>query len=195
MSDEDALSLSAVWMSGPPASQDEVTGAIGRVLDRDEAARGRERRARLGGLLGLACLLPATMWAAVYGVSPIVRGAYALMAVGTAALVAAEWVYLEWSRRALPGPADARSQLQTTAFMLGRQIMLTKAAPILTLPIFTGALLIGAWLYGNRTHEAAFGVWTIVVVGWLLMAWGTMSLHSRLNERRLHIERVLSELR
>ena len=55
---------------------------------------------------------------------------YALMAVGGAVIVFAEWTYLEWSRQALPGPADARSQLQKTAFMLARQVMLMNTAPI-----------------------------------------------------------------
>ncbi len=195
MSDENALSLSAVWMSGPPASEEEMATAIGRVLDKDRETRHRERRGRVGGLFALVCLVPTTMWAAVYGVTPLVRGAYALMAVGTALLVAAEWLYLEWSRRGLPGPADARSQLQTIAFMLGRQITLTTAAPILTAPVFAGTAMIGTWLYRDRTHEAAFGVWSIVVAGWILMAWGVVSLRAKLNERRLHMERVLSELK
>lgn len=195
MSDENALSLSAIWMSEPSASEEEMMTAIGRVLDKDREVRERERRGRIGGLIALACLVPTTMWAAVYGVTPLVRAAYGLMAVGTAVLGAAEWMYLEWSRRALPGPADARSQLQTIAFMLGRQIMLTTAAPILTAPTFIGAVLIGAWLFRNRTHEAAFGVWTIVVAGWILMAWGVASLRAKLNERRLHTERILSELK
>jgi hypothetical protein len=195
MRDENTLSLSAVWMSGPSASDEEMTTAIGRVLDKDREARDSERRWRIGGLLAMACLVPTTMWAAVYGATPLVRAAYALMTVGTALLVAAEWMYLEWSRRALPGPADARSQLQTIAFMIGRQIMLTAAAPILTAPIFVGAVMIGAWLYRERTHEAAIGIWTIVGACWSLMAWGVASLRAKLIERRLHTERILSELK
>jgi hypothetical protein len=194
MSDENALSLSAVWMSESTASREDVMSAIDRVIDKDREARGRERRVRIGGLLAVALLVPATLWAAVYGVTPLVRGAYALMAVGTTVLAAAEWMYLAWSRQALPGPADARSQLQTIAFMLGRQIVLTRTAPLLSAPIFVGVALIGAWLYGNRTHEGAFALWTLVVAGWVLMARGAVSIHAKLDERRRHMERILAEL-
>jgi hypothetical protein len=194
MSDDKALSLSAVWMSGPPASKERVTSIIDRVLDEDHQARERERRVRIGGLLAAALLVPALLWGAAYGVTPLVRGAYALMAVGTAAIVAAEWVYLAWSRQALPGPADARSQLQTTAFMLARQVVLLKTAPIWSAPVFVGVALIGAWLYRERTHVGAFGLWAIVVAGWLLAGRGTTSARAKLNERRLQIERLLSEL-
>ena len=134
------------------------------------------------------------MWAAVYGVTPLARGAYALMGVGTASLVAAEWTYLEWTRQALPGPSDARAQLQTSAFMLGRQIMLAKAAPILSAPIFIGAALIGAWLYQNRTHAEAFGIWAVFVAALVPMMRGLASLRAGLDERRLQMERLLSEL-
>lgn len=194
MSDEHALPLSAVWMSGPSASPEDVRSAVDRILEKDKEARERERRPRAVGLLAIVLLVPATLWAAVYGVTPLVRAAYALMAVGTALLVAAEWMYLEWTRQALPGPADARSQLQTSAFMLGRQIMLATAAPILSAPIFIGVALIGAWLYGHRTHAAAFAIWTMVVAGWGLMTWGGVSLRAKLDARRLHMERVLGEL-
>ena len=53
-------------------------------------------------LFALALLVPTMLWGAAYGVTPLVRGAYALMAVGSAMIVAAEWIYLEWSRQALP---------------------------------------------------------------------------------------------
>src|SRR4051812_44416968 len=115
---DDALSLSAVWMSDEPVGKDRVRSAIHTVLENDRAARARERRIRIGSLLALSCLLPLMLWAAAHGVTPLVRGAYALMAAGSAMIVCAEWMSLEWSEQALPGAADARSQLQRTAFML-----------------------------------------------------------------------------
>ena len=57
MSDENALSLSAVWTSAPPLSHEDVRSAVGRVLDMDREARGRERRGRIGALLALAPLV------------------------------------------------------------------------------------------------------------------------------------------
>src|SRR5262245_53425531 len=113
---DDARFLSTVWMTEPRADKERLMAAIDIVLEKDRAARNREHAIRGGSLIVLACLVPTMLWAAAHGVSPLVRGAYALMAAGSAVVVFAEWAYLEWSRQALPGPADARSQLQRTAF-------------------------------------------------------------------------------
>ena len=123
---DDTSPLPAIWMSGE-STRNGVASAIDAVLDKDRAARERDRRVRHGSLIAVTCLLPPLLWAAAHGVTPLVRGAYALMAGGVAVLVFAEWMYLDWSRRALPGPADARSQLQASAFMLDRQIRITAA--------------------------------------------------------------------
>jgi hypothetical protein len=191
---DDARLLSAVWMSDHPVDKARVMSAIDTVLDRDRAARERERRIRIGALVALTFLLPIMLWSAAHGVTPLVRGAYALMAAGGAVIVFAEWIYLEWSRQALPGPADARSQLQKTAFMLARQVMLMKTAPIWSSPVFIGVALIGVWLYRERTHAEAFVVWTITVAGWLAIGLGTIAVRARLNERRQQMERLLGEL-
>jgi hypothetical protein len=191
---EDAGVLSAVWMSDHPLDKAGVKSTIDTVLDKDRAARARERRIRIGALVALACLLPMMLWAAAHGVTPLVRGAYALMAAGGAVIVFAEWMYLEWSRQALPGPADARSQLQQTAFMLSRQVMLMNTAPIWSSPVFIGVALIGVWLYRERTHAEAFVVWTLAAAGWLAIVLGTVAVRPRLNERRQEMERLLGEL-
>ena len=106
----------------------------------------------------------------------------------------AEWSYLEWSRQALPGPADARSQLQKTAFMLTRQVMLMNTMPIWSSPVFIGVALIGVWLYRERTHAEAFVIWTITTAGWLATALGPVAVRARLNERQQQMERLLGEL-
>jgi len=191
---DDAATLSAVWMSGPPVDKERVRSAIDTVLEQDRAARDRERRIRVASLLALTCLLPMMLWAAAHGVTPLVRGAYGLMAAGCAVVVFAEWMYLDWSRQALPGPADARSQLQRTAFMLARQVRLMKTAPIWSSPIFVGVAMIGLWLYRDRTHFEAFVLWAITAASWLAPWLGTMSARSRLDERRVQVERLLSEL-
>jgi len=191
---DDTSALPAVWTSNEPARDGSAASAIARVLEKDRAARERERRVRHGSLLALACLLPVLLWAAAHGVTPLVRGAYALMAAGAAALVSAEWLYLDWSAQGLPGPVDARSQLQTTAFMLTRQMRLLKTAPFWTSPLFAGAILIGVWMYGARTHAGAFLVWTVTAAGWMGGALGTASARSRLSETKLELERLLRDL-
>ena len=193
MSDE-APFLSAVWMSERPVAREHVAPTIEAVLARDRAAHERDRRVRAGALLALTLLLPVLLWSAAHGVTPLVRGAYGLMAVGSAMIVAAEWVYLEWSRQALPGPADARSQLQLTAFMLMRQAMLLKTAPLWSAPVFIGAALIGLWLYQYRTHPAAFSLWIIIVAGWVATVLATRSTRARLDGRRHQMESLLNEL-
>ncbi len=189
----DASSFSAVWMSGQRVDKERVRSAIDTVLERDRAARTRERWIRVGLLLVLVCLLPTMLWAASYGVTPLVRAAYALMAAGSAVVVFAEWMYLDWARRALPGPVDACSQLQRTAFMLARQIVVMKTAPIWTSPIFVGVAMIGIWLYQDRAHSEAFVLWAFTGAGWLAAWLGTVSAGSRLNARRLQMEQLLSE--
>src|SRR5688500_2840510 len=118
--------LPAVWIGDSPLEKNTVVAAMNAVLDEDRACREKERAMRIASVLALAVLCPVLVWCAAYGISPIVRGAYALMAAGTAVLVTTEWTYLAWSRHALPGPVDARSQLQKTAFMLARQARLMK---------------------------------------------------------------------
>ena len=191
---EDARVLSAIWMSDHPVDKAGVMSAIDTVLAKDRAARARERRTRIGALVALAFLLPMMLWSAAYGVTPLVRGAYALMAAGGAVIVFAEWTYLEWSRQLLPGPADARSQLQKAAFMLARQVMLMNTAPIWSSPVFIGVALIGVWLFRERTHAEAFVVWTITTAGWVATALGTVAVRARLNERKQQMERLLGEL-
>ena len=190
---DDTSPLPAIWMSGE-STRNGVASAIDAVLDKDRAARERDRRVRHGSLIAVTCLLPPLLWAAAHGVTPLVRGAYALMAGGVAVLVFAEWMYLDWSRRALPGPADARSQLHASAFMLDRQIRMLRTAALWTSPIFAGAVMIGAWLYGARTHSGAFLVWTLTAAGWLAAGLGTRSSQSRLSETKLEMERLLHDL-
>jgi hypothetical protein len=191
---DDARVLSAIWMSDHPVDKAGVRSAIDTVLEKDHAARARERRTRIGALAALVLLLPMMLWSAAHGVAPLVRGAYALMAAGGAVIVFAEWSYLEWSRQLLPGPADARSQLQKAAFMLARQVMLMNTAPIWSSPVFIGVALIGVWLYRERTHAEAFVVWTITTAGWLATALSAVAVRARLNERKQQMERLLGEL-
>ena len=191
---DDAFPLRALWMSDTPVDDKEVTSAVGHVLEKDRAARARDRRVRVFGVLAVALLIPLLVGCAAYGVTPLVRGAYALMAVGCAVLIAAEWVYLEWSRQALPGPADARSQLQKTAFMLTRQIRLLKTAPLWSSPVFIGVGLIAVWLYQERTHTAAFALCAVALTAWIAAGLRASSTCAKLNDQRLEMEGLLNEL-
>ena len=187
--------LSAVWMSEQPVNDKErVTSAVDAVLERDRSARRRERSIRLGALIALTLLLPTMLWAAAHGVTPLVRGAYALMAAGSAVVVSAEWMYLNWSQQSLPGPADARSQLQKTAFMLARQAMLMQTGALWSSPIFLGTAMIGLWLFRERSRSEALALWAITAACWLALWLGGRTARARLNERKRQMEQLLSEL-
>ena len=164
---EEASVLHAAWMSDAAGDERERRAAIRVVLDADRAARARERRRRTGSLAAMVALVPPLLWAAAYGVTPLVRVAYALMAIGCAAGVSAEWLYLEWSRRALPGPDDMRSQLQRTAFLVECQVWLARTAVLWTAPIFVGLSLICLWLARERSAGAAVTLQTLGLAAWI----------------------------
>ena len=191
MSDD---SLPSVWIADPPIQKNTVLMAMNAVLSEDRACREKERAIRVASVLALALLCPALLWCAAYGTTPLVRGGYALMAAGTAVLVSTEWIYLAWSRQALPGPADARSQLQTTAFALARQARLMRTAPFWCAPIFIGTALIGVWLYQERSPAAGYVVWATVSTGWCMVSVGGTSTGTKLDQRRFRIEQLLSDL-
>jgi hypothetical protein len=186
-------SLPAVWMSDPPLDKDAVMAAINAVLSEDRAARDKDGIAIAGGL-ALALLSPALLWCAAYGVTPLVRGGYALMAVGTAILVSTGWMYSAWSRQALPGPADARSQLQKSAFLLLRQANLMRTAGLCCAPIFMGTALIGTWIYQQRSAAEGYLLWAFAAAAWLMVSAGGISTGRQLDERRVRMERLLSDL-
>ena len=192
---DDALPLRTVWTSEPSATSEDMASTLADVLARDQAVRARERRVRVGGVLGLALVVPVLLWASAYGATPLIREAYAMMAVGCALLVAAEWMYLDSSRRALPGAADARSQLQMTAFMLARQVRLMNTALLWSSPVFIGVTLITVWIYRERTHAGAYALTVIVVGTWIAAGLSARSISARLDDRRREMERLLNELR
>jgi hypothetical protein len=187
-------SLPAIWMADPPADKETMMIAMNAVLDEDRAARDKDRRIRTGLVLAPALLCPVLLWFAVYGISPLVRGGYALMAAGTVLIVSTEWMYLTWSRQALPGPADARSQLQMSTYLLSRQANLVRMGALWCAPVFAGTGLIGLWLYQQRSATGGSLLWAAVVTAWVVIALGTMSMGAKLDERRRRMERLLAEL-
>ena len=134
-------------------------------------------------------MCPVLLWAAAHGKTPLVRGGYALMALGAGLAVFAEWMYLSWSRQALPGPVDARSQLQNTALMLFRQSALMRTAAVWCAPIFLGTIFIATWLYQERGHASGYLLWTTVAVAWSVSAVGCRSMAAQVDRRRRRIVR------
>jgi hypothetical protein len=190
---EDALR--AAWTSSPSTNKEALLATMNAVLDEDRVAREKDRLVRLIALTAVALLCPALLWFAAHGKTPLVRGGYALMALGTSLILFAEWMHRTWSRQALPGPADARSQLQKTALSLSRQASLFRTEPLWCAPVFVGATLIGAWLYQERSTTEALLLWATIGVGWLMSAVSGFSRGKKLDNRQSRIEQVLSDLR
>jgi hypothetical protein len=187
--------LPAVWTSDPSAlTAAAVNTAINIVLVEDQADRDKERRGHTATALALALLCPALLWCAAYGVSPLVRGGYALMAAGTAALVVTGWVYSAFSRQALPGPVDSRSHLQKGAFLLSRQASLMRMAWLYCAPVFMGTALIATWIYRERSVAGGYALWALVACGWVFASLSGMSSSVKLLERRTRMERLLNDL-
>lgn len=186
--------LPAIWTSDSPVNQEALMSAMNAVIDEDRAGRDKDFRIRIASVLVLAVLLPVLVWAAAYGISPLVRGGYGLMAVGTALLVATEWMYVTWSREALPGPADARSQLQKSAFLLARQASLMRMAPLWIAPVVIGIGLIARWLHEQRSASWGYLLFAALIAGWIAASIGGRSTGKKLDERRRRMERLLADL-
>ena len=188
-------SLPAIWMSDAPMGKEHLLSAMHAALEADRAAGRREFVARGASAAALALLCPVLLWAAAYGKTPLVRGGYALMAVGAAVAVFAEWMYLSWSRQAFPGPVDARSQLQSSALMLFRQSTLMRTAALWCAPLFVGTAFIATWLYQERGHMAGYLLRITVAVTWCVSAAGGGSMAAQLDHRRRRLEELLTDVR
>jgi hypothetical protein len=186
--------LRAAWIGTQPANKETLMTAMNTVLDEYQSAEAKERRFRLASVLAEALLFPALLWCAAYGKTPLVRGGYALMAVGTATILFAVWMHRAWSRQALPGPTDARCQLQKTGFLLARQAHLSRMAPLWCAPVFIGGMLIGAWLFSERSHSGGYLLWVTIAAAWLMSAVGGVAKGKKLDTLRSRMEQVLSDL-
>lgn len=185
--------LRAAWI-GPETKKETPMTVMTAVLEEYESAQEKERRVALVSAIAEAFLFPALLWSAAFGKTPLVRGGYALMAVGTAVILFAAWMHRTWSRQALPGPADARSHVQKTGFLLARQATLLRTAPLWCAPVFIGGLLIGGWLYQERSHSGGYLLWGTIAAGWLMSAVSGISKAKRLDTLRSRMEQILSDL-
>ena len=191
---EEASVLHAAWMSDAAGDERRRRTTARIVIDQDRADRARERRRRVAGVAAMVALVPPLVWAAAYGVTPLVRVAYALMAIGCAAGVAAEWLYLEWSRRALPGPDDTRSQLQRTVFLIECQVRLARTAFLWTAPIFGGVSLICLWLARDRSAGGAVTLQTLDLVAWIAVVTFAGRMAAVLDRQRQQLQDALADL-
>jgi hypothetical protein len=186
--------LRAAWIGAHPTNKETLMTAMNAVLDEYDSARAKDRWDHLAALIVVALLCPALLWCAAYGKTPLVREGYALMAVGTAVMLFAEWMHRTWSRQALPGPADARSHLQKTGFLLARQATLFRTAPLWCAPVFIGGMLIALWLYRERSHAGGYLLWVSIATGWLMIAVAGASKGKQLDTLRSRMEQLLNDL-
>ena len=186
--------LRAAWIGAQPTNKEQLMTAMNAVLDEYESGRAKDRWGHLAALIAVALLCPALLWCAAHGKTPLVREGYALMAVGTAMLLFAEWMHRTWSRQALPGPADARSHLQKTGFLLARQATLFRTAALWCAPVFIGGVLIATWLYRERSHTGGYLLGVSVAAGWLMSAVAGASKGKQLDTLRSRMEQLLKDL-
>jgi hypothetical protein len=191
MSDE---SLRKVWCSTESADKEALMILTEALIDEDRRDREKGRWTQLVAVMTMTMLCPAALWFAAYGKTPLIRGAYALMAVGIAIAVVSERMYVTWSREALPGPADTRSQLQTIGLLLSRQTNLCKTGPMWAAPIFVGVAMVGLWIYRERSLTEGVALWALAGAAWLLVSVRSFTHGKKIEERRTRIERLLTEL-
>ena len=185
--------LRAVWVSHTDTHKENLMTVMNAVLEEDRSACETDRWVRVAAVIAVGLLCPALLWFAANGRTPLVRGGYSLMAMGTAMVLFAQWLHRTWSRQALPGAADARSELQKLGLAVSRQAGLFRTAPIWCAPIFVGAVLIGAWIYQERSVGGGYFLWGTVGTAWVVNWMTGFSKARKLTERRTQIDSLLSE--
>lgn len=186
----------AVWLSVHASGDAKITRAstVESVLREERVANQQERRIRILLDVALIVLCPVLLWAAAHGRTPLVRGAYGLMAIGVSVLVAAEWLWLRWSRQGWPGPADTRAQLRTAVFVLARQADLLKMALLWCAPIFIGAGMIAFWIARARSLTGGVALGVATGLAWAVAAASCFAKGRAIDERRSRLEQVLRDL-
>ena len=91
----------AVWLAVQASGDASAmrTPTVESVLREERLANQEKRRIRILLTVALIVLCPVLLWAAAHGRTPLVRGAYGLLAIGLSDLVAADCLWLRWSRR------------------------------------------------------------------------------------------------
>jgi hypothetical protein len=182
------------WTAGDRADREAVRKTLDTVLAADRMAQKRGRLARVSVTTLAALLFVALLWCAAHGVTPVVRGGYALMAAGLAMLLFAEYAYASWEWGRRPGPQDSMSQIRTSIALLTRQAHLMRSAAVWCGPIFIGAALVAWWIYAERSRTTAVGVWVSVAFGWAMGAAAGRYRARELDARRSRLEQVHTDL-
>ncbi len=176
--------LVRAWMAGGDTPREPIRRAVDAALVQDQSERDRGRWIRNLSLGCAALLWIVLLWCAAHGITPLVRGGYALMAAGIAVLLFVEFSYASWNVQARPGPRDSLTQIHTTIVMLARQATLARTAPLWCAPIFIGAVLVGSWVYTERSHVVASIIWAPTAAGWLATVWGGSAAARQFDARR-----------
>lgn len=167
--------------------------SIQSIIDQDRAGQEKERRTQQRWALAYLILLPILFFCAATGSTPMVRAGYALMALGLAVVLSVCRVFTSWSRQALPGPVDIRSQLQKAAFLLSRQASLARTSPIWAAPLFLGGALIGLWSYEEREPVHGYAIWASLAALWLGLAPGGYKKAREAVDTRARMEALLRD--
>ena len=186
--------LQEIWTSQEAEEKETVMNSIQLILAQDQADQEKRRRTSFWLAPLHLVLLPPLFFFAVTGKTPVVRAGYALMAVGIAIEASAGWLFASWSRQALPGPLDTRSQLQKAAFLLSRQAGLAKTSALWAAPVFLGAALIGLWAYHARGPLPGYVVWVALALLWIGVSHGGRKKAKAAEERKARMEELLCEL-
>jgi hypothetical protein len=116
------------------------------------------------------------------------------MAAGTAVMLFAGFAFASWKVQGRPGANDSLTQIHTSAVLLAREAMLARMAAAWCAPIFMGGLMIGWWVYAERSHVVATVVWTAMVAGWMATLLGGRTVAHAYDVRRAQLERVIADL-
>jgi len=182
------------WMADGDAPAPPVHRAVDAALAQDQLERDKGRMLRNLSLGCAAVLWVVLIWFAAHAITPLVRGGYALMAAGTAVMLFAGFSSASWKVQARPGARDSVTQIHTSVVLLAREATLARTAPAWCAPVFVGGLMIGWWVYAERSHVVAIVVWTAMVVGWLATLVGGSTMAREFDTRRAQLERVLGDL-
>ncbi len=187
--------LRALWTEPQSPSMEIDKTAMAALLGEYEVAQKSERLQRRVAIVAEACLFPALLWCTAFGRTPLVRGGFALMAVGTGVVLFALWMNRAWSRQALPGPANSRAHLLNTQFLLARQATLLRTAPLWCAPLFVGGLFISGWLYQEQNRSEGYLLAGLIAGAWLVSAANGISRSRKLDAFRSRTERLLDDWR
>ncbi len=168
--------------------------SIQLILDDDKASRKKDQRTNLWATPLQVILLPVLFWVTAIGKTPMVRAGYGLMAAGLAISLFAVWIFENWSRQALPGPVDMRTQLQKAAFLLSRQASLARSSPLWSAPLFVGGALIGTWAYQNRGLGHALALWLPLAFAFATLVRSCLKKAGAAEQQRARMEELLRDL-